>query len=437
MKRRNQELFECAWGASDFRQGMITLGREFISPNETFPSCADDLLAEAADHSTEVDLAHYAIVQGALPRLSNSSLAQHRWLAKEWSSLLGMGPQKPPEPAHARGAAVALDARELAAQVSDMVADAVMSKLAAAGLTAENIKKLRNLGEAPPLGAAGGGSQEAGGADAPPSEPASVRGETPPPTAGEGSPQAARRPILLDKDRGSLETPPPPLAAEDLDLLGPSAPHYSPSPTQFSRQLKRAAPHEATTQEETAPPNQKKRARRSEVGCEKDQLLTESGMGQPNHLQALHLSPPASKLPGYAAENTLVENVLHRDRDRDGLLQDNIRCAIQKLLRNPAACEKSRSQMEAILLVMRRQQDGLITMRTGGGKSMLWLIPPLLDPGARFIVVCPFTVLLNQQRELAQRQGLRATEYGAEGIPQDTQILFVQVEHVGCQKFRR
>lgn len=93
--------------------------------------------------------------------------------------------------------------------------------------------------------------------------------------------------------------------------------------------------------------------------------------------------------------------------------------------------------MEAILLVMRRQQDGLITMRTGGGKSMLWLIPPLLDPGARFIVVCPFTVLLNQQRELAQRQGLRATEYGAEGIPQDTQILFVQVEHVGCQKFRR
>ena len=84
VKRRNQELFQCAWGASDFCQGMITLGQEFISPNETFPSCADDLLAEAADHSTEVDLAHYAVFHGAVPCLSNSSLARHRWLAKEW-----------------------------------------------------------------------------------------------------------------------------------------------------------------------------------------------------------------------------------------------------------------------------------------------------------------------------------------------------------------
>jgi hypothetical protein len=159
---------------------MITLGREFISPDEMFPVSADDLLAEAANHSTEVDLAHYAVVHGAVPRLSPSSLARHRWLAKEWSSLLGMGPQKPPEPVCTRGMIAmsekSLDARELAAQVSDMVAGAVMSRLVAIGLTADSIKKLATLG--------GGRS---------------------PPTAGEGF-QEARTPLHLDDNAASLET---------------------------------------------------------------------------------------------------------------------------------------------------------------------------------------------------------------------------------------
>ena len=48
-----------------------------------------------------------------------------------------------------------------AAQVSEMVADAVMSKLTAISLTAENMKKLEGLGEAPRLLAIGGGSQAA------------------------------------------------------------------------------------------------------------------------------------------------------------------------------------------------------------------------------------------------------------------------------------
>ena len=66
LRKRNKKLFGCAWGASDFRQGMITFGLEFISPNEIFP-CADDILAEAADHTTEVDTTHYANVHGAFP----------------------------------------------------------------------------------------------------------------------------------------------------------------------------------------------------------------------------------------------------------------------------------------------------------------------------------------------------------------------------------
>lgn len=71
--RRNRAMFCCGWGARDFRQGMITLGREFISPDQSF-ACADDVLAEAAGHSTEVDTAHYAVIHGALPRITNNEI---------------------------------------------------------------------------------------------------------------------------------------------------------------------------------------------------------------------------------------------------------------------------------------------------------------------------------------------------------------------------
>ena len=102
-----------------------------------------------------------------------------------------------------------------------------------------------------------------------------------------------------------------------------------------------------------------------------------------------------SKLLGYMTESILVENIQFCNQGKDNLLQENIWCTIQKLLQDPFAHEKSKSQMEAILLIMWKQQDRLITIQTGGRKSMLWLIPPLLDPEAQFIVICPFTVLLD------------------------------------------
>lgn len=438
VKRRNKEFFKCAWGASDLRQGMITLGREFISTNETFPTCADDLFAEAADHSTEVDLTHYAIVHGAVPRLSNSRLAQHRWLAKEWSSLLGMGPRNAPASGTIPSSEKVLD-KELATQISEIVANVVMNKLAAIGLTAENVKKLENLGEAPPVGDAVAGPQETSLADAVSSrltaiglteenvkKLATLAGGAPYHAAGGGS-QAARTPGPLHSDDDSLDVPSPSLIAKDSFICHDTA------SMQLLAQRKRGVTPEVITQGVVSP-RPRKRMRHNGIDCEKDGLLMEDER-RVNRSPTDGSSPLASKMPNHAAENILVQNILHRDHGEDDLLRENIRSAIQKLLRNPSAREKSGSQMEAILLVMRKRQDGLITMRTGGGKSMLWLVPPLLDPGARFIVVCPFTVLLDQQCELAQKHGLRAIKYGAGDIPKDIQILFVQVEHIGRRNF--
>ena len=111
-----------------------------------------------------------------------------------------------------------LDTRELAAQVSDMVAETVVNKLTAIGLTAENIKKLEYLGAAPPLDAVGGSSQGATLADTVRGQLtaiglteenvkklASLGGGTPSLALGEGS-QVARGPLHSD-DTDNLAFP--------------------------------------------------------------------------------------------------------------------------------------------------------------------------------------------------------------------------------------
>ncbi|KAH0825830.1 hypothetical protein J3R83DRAFT_7803, partial [Lanmaoa asiatica] len=137
LPKRNYEVFSCQWGARDFRQGMVTLAHQFISPNELF-TCADNILAEAADHSAEVDAAHYAIVHSTLPQITNNEMNKHRWVADEWGSLLGLGPFSPPEPVgvlrrKSRSMKIP-EANELATQVATLVVDAMMSRLATLGL---------------------------------------------------------------------------------------------------------------------------------------------------------------------------------------------------------------------------------------------------------------------------------------------------------------
>ena len=80
---------------------------------------------------------------------------------------------------------------------------------------------------------------------------------------------------------------------------------------------------EAITQEEAMFSQLKKRTRHNEVDCEKDEFLM-NDEGQVKHLPVFHSSPPVSKLPGYMAENILMENIQHHDQYEDDLLRGNI-----------------------------------------------------------------------------------------------------------------
>lgn len=115
-----------------------------------------------------------------------------------------------------------------------------------------------------------------------------------------------------------------------------------------------------------------------------------------------------------------------------------IRTCIQHLMKDPHAVEKSKAQMDALLSVVEGKRDLLITMVTGGGKSMLWMVPSKLSAKAKSIVVCPFVSLLEEQYQKTTAHGLICHKYGqSKEVPSAIQILFVQVENCASEGFAK
>jgi superfamily II DNA helicase RecQ len=80
-----------------------------------------------------------------------------------------------------------------------------------------------------------------------------------------------------------------------------------------------------------------------------------------------------------------------------------------------------------------------VTLKTGGGKSMLWTVPPVLDPTWKCIVVCPFAVLLEDQYRRCEAAGIACHNYclNKNFSASATNVLFVQVEHLNSNAFKQ
>jgi len=119
-------------------------------------------------------------------------------------------------------------------------------------------------------------------------------------------------------------------------------------------------------------------------------------------------------------------------------IREEIRRAIRHIRRDDSAREKSAEQMNVLIAVMTAETDLVITMKTGGGKSMSWMVPSVMDEEARSIVVCPFVALLNEQYRVSVASGLRCHNYCiSKVVPENVQILFVQVEHCSSHAFSK
>ncbi|KAG1835871.1 hypothetical protein F4604DRAFT_1944010 [Suillus subluteus] len=534
LKQWNHDYFDCRWGLRDFRQGAITMGREFISPEDSYDQ-ADSILAESADHSTAVDLSHYAVVQGGAPRLSNNSMCKHRWLGDQWHSLLGLGPFPPPEAIRItkRNAANGTTFQTMSAQLMKTVQthldsffatefketlkdsiSAVLrehdelgirsrgassqgmsgyldnSNLATAGefspaasgyiecghmlsnspLPASSIQSISRSGsvddlmfqssDASPLADRKGKGRAYEPGQAPPSN-ADRKGKGRAYEPGQALPSDAKPGVSTRRDgpdsidqrqsssispipdrkgkRKAYDAAQPQSAAASESSAGPVAP-----PLYRNRRKHALEPVSETegekVEEVEGPSRSLKRLRRYETSGKKADMEVislssdDDGPSVPtmSGTNAIDLSSGDDLMdfivPDSSRPSSPPPAILEiRERIRDG---------IRYLRKDPAAAEKSQAQMDALIAVLTETRDVMIAMKTGGGKSMLWMVPPALDDDAKCIVVCPFVALLEEQYAKTAATGLRCHNYSrSKDVPDNVQVLFIQVEHCSSEAF--
>jgi superfamily II DNA or RNA helicase len=521
---KNGELFDCAWGCRDYRQGAIAMARHFISADATF-TALDDALAEAADHSTDVDHGHYGRTFGDHPRLTHNDMEKQRWICQEWHSFLGLGPfpvQEPIVAVRSRGGpridkdAVKSVLSEILPDFSSAVADAVMKKIqtllpgnstaielltastshpnapsttsrtpAAAEIDIETDFEIEIEGpvERRPSAVRGSVRKSHPGAAVAPSSSRRRQGLLPAPSrpgnhpsAGQPDvnlPSAKRRfqielavfssdppspstpdrglPELKNKGKGREVAPEPVVSTQifsDLDFSSPS-----PRPVPHPRPLHvtpGAVPH-ASGSHPIAHVGRRKRCAPEALDSE---LEFEEVTETPQKRLRRDAGAPSRALSELTSDDDMEDVDAGLDFDRDSMAdfiapstpdpatesqRDAIRSAIARAVSVSDAREKSAEQMDAIMAILNGEpRDMAVVMKTGGGKSLLWTVPPLLGVKGISVVICPFKALMDEQYRRCVKAGVRCHDYGAsKDVRNDVQNLFLQVEHASMDVFQR
>jgi superfamily II DNA helicase RecQ len=102
------------------------------------------------------------------------------------------------------------------------------------------------------------------------------------------------------------------------------------------------------------------------------------------------------------------------------------------------ATEKSPEQLEYLVTCLEGIFDAVVVIPTGGGKSAAWLILSKLESRGISVVVCPFTLLLEDQVKSATEKGIIAAHYSATGppLPEGVRIIFLQPETLRSRAFK-
>ena len=99
---------------------------------------------------------------------------------------------------------------------------------------------------------------------------------------------------------------------------------------------------------------------------------------------------------------------------------------------------KSSAQMETVEMALARKENFVAVLPTGGGKSLIFTLPPFNEPQFTTYVIVPNKSLLQDQLERAEKIGLRVCVWGAtrQGFDQDAQLVFLAMESAASQRFQ-
>ncbi|KAG1718132.1 uncharacterized protein EDB91DRAFT_1258863 [Suillus paluster] len=362
------------------------MAREFISLNHAF-SLADDLLAESADHSTQIDHIHYGNLHGAIPQLTNNVMEKHRLLSEEWQLFCGLGPGEPQQPIRQR-------------RTSCLPSSIPLRKTTQNSAPAPAIQLAIGTALHAPVEPQGPPPQEI---IAPQSTPLSCI-ET---EDADINPAPSLMPFLTVRKSDCPLSPHlllasmkkqsrplnPPSRPPAFLLLPPSRSitnvlftQTHPSRSNPREELVRSAKRIrlATSYPDAADLRIKEETDERPVvlvassSQAEDQLLEddedddravprEASSSQPDDLMSMD-------------EDEEIEILPHFSPEEDDRWTQRVRDAFRTLFKDPAAKERSPAQCKAIINVMTAKKDTFITLKTGGGKSALWMTAPLIDP---------------------------------------------------------
>jgi superfamily II DNA helicase RecQ len=115
--------------------------------------------------------------------------------------------------------------------------------------------------------------------------------------------------------------------------------------------------------------------------------------------------------------------------------QVNLHTELQKMIHSDAQFRGI--QLPALQSIMARQSRVMLVMRTGGGKSLMYMLPAVCSPEGLTVVVVPLCSLQSDQARRCQMAGLRVALWGSSKAIRVAQIVLVTPESAVTKAFGR
>lgn len=100
---------------------------------------------------------------------------------------------------------------------------------------------------------------------------------------------------------------------------------------------------------------------------------------------------------------------------------------------------KSLEQMQAVSMALERKENFVVVLPTGGGKSLVFTLPPFNERGFQSYVVIPNKALLQDQKEGAEKLGLKVDHWTSKSkhVDKKADLVMVAIESVRSDYFAR
>ena len=105
--------------------------------------------------------------------------------------------------------------------------------------------------------------------------------------------------------------------------------------------------------------------------------------------------------------------------------EDTVKQAMSRILRTDEVTFRSSQQQEALMSIVNTngRTPLVVVLPTGGGKSLLFMVPASLEDAGITVVVVPFRALLDNLLQKAQAAGIDSVEWKSGSTPRAALVL--------------